>query len=119
MIVDTTKPPTADNLRTDVVDVLTRPYPTAVNGTPSHLAFDATSDTLDFSYSTTRPDGRRAYSPWATEITLPAARYPTGYAVTVEGAVVTSRRCSPTLSLRNLVHAKVVSVHVTPAAVCS
>jgi endoglycosylceramidase len=119
MIVDTTKPPAAANLRTGVVDALTRPAPTTVNGTPTALSFDATTNTLDFSYSTTRPDGKRAPFPWETEIAVPAARYPSGYTVTVDGAVVTSRPCAPTLRLRNLAHADTVSVHITRAAACS
>jgi endoglycosylceramidase len=119
MIVDTTKPPVPTNLRTDVVDALTRPYPTAVNGTPTSLSFDAASDTLDFSYTTTHPDGRRAPFPWESEIAVPAARYPTGYSVTITGARITSRRCAPVLRLKNLVRAESVSLRITPAAACS
>ena len=54
VILDMSLPPTADNLRGPVLDALTRPYPTAVNGTPTRLAFDGSSRTLEFEYSTTR-----------------------------------------------------------------
>ena len=37
-----------------------------------------------------------------TTISVPAARYPTGYAVTVTGAKVVSRACAPSIILQNL-----------------
>jgi endoglycosylceramidase len=115
IILDMTLPPTADNLRGPVLDALTRPYPTAVNGTPTRLAFDGTSRTLEFEYSTTRPGGRPGAFWIPTTVTIPAARYPGGYAVTVTGAKVVSRPCAPSLVLLNLPRADHVTVRVTPA----
>ena len=115
IILDMALPPTADNLRGPVLDALTRPYPTAVNGTPTRLAFDGTSRTLEFEYSTTRADGRPGGLGIPTTVTIPAARYPGGYAVTVTGAKVVSRPCTPSLVLLNLPHADHVTVRVTPA----
>ena len=115
VILDPHLPVSPDNLRGPVLDALTRAYPTAVNGTPTHLAFDDTSRTLDFEYATTRPDGHRGRFWVPTTISVPAARYPDGYAVTVTGAKVVSRACAPSIILQNLPRATAVTVRVTPA----
>ena len=101
VILEPHLPATPDNLRGPVLDALTRAYPTAVNGTPTHLAFDDASRTLDFEYATTRPDGHRGRFWVPTTITVPAARYPTGYAAVVTGAKVISKPCAPSLILVN------------------
>ncbi len=45
VVADSNKPLVAPNLDVPVLDALTRPYPTVVNGTPTHLAYDtATRD---------------------------------------------------------------------------
>ena len=115
VILDPALPATADNVHGPVLDALTRPYPTAVNGTPTRLAFDGTSRTLEFEYSTTRPTARPGRLGSRPRSRIPAARYPGGYTVTVTGAKVVSRPCAPSLVLLNLPHADHVTVHVTPA----
>jgi endoglycosylceramidase len=116
VIVDTRRPPTPDNVRGPVVDALTRPYPSAINGTPTRLAFDAASAVLDFEYATTRPDGRAASPVLPTVVNVPESRYPDGYAVTVTGAEVVSEPCAPAIRLRNHAGAASVTVRVVPAA---
>ncbi|MDQ1448115.1 MAG: endoglycosylceramidase [Actinomycetota bacterium] len=115
VVADSKQPLVSPNLNVTVLNALTRPYPTLVNGTPTGLSFDAATATLDFEFSTRRPDGRRAPRGLETVVNVPARSYPTGYAVTVVGADVTSRRCAPTLTLRNQPRATTVSVRVTPA----
>jgi endoglycosylceramidase len=62
------------NEKPELLGVLVRPYPERVAGDPISYAFDATSETLSFSYS---PDGSRK----PTEISVPARVYPNGYQV--------------------------------------
>jgi endoglycosylceramidase len=116
VVSDSNQPLVPPNLNVSVLDALTRPYPTYVNGTPTRLMFDSPTATLTFTYSTSRPDGRRASRGLETEIALPARTYPTGYAVTVLGADVTSKPCAPTLTLRNRALANAVAVRITPAS---
>jgi len=113
MIVDTTKPPTDDNLRADVVRAVTRPYPLTTNGTPLSLSFDPATRMLTYEYATKRPDGRRLI-PFRTGIVLPPAVYPNGYRVSVQGAFVTSRPGAARLELLNDPRASKVSLTVMP-----
>jgi hypothetical protein len=98
---------------------LSRPYPSAVNGTPTAFRFDAVTDTAQLTFSTTRPDGRPAPRFLSTQMVLPKLRYPTGYTVTVSGAQVVSKRCAPTLALRTRPGVQSVSVTVTPSNTCT
>ncbi len=91
VVSDSTKPLVAPNLNVPVLDALTRPYPTAINGTPTHLSYDAATKTLVFTYSTKRPDGHHAPVGLRTALNLPVRDYPDGYSVKALGADVTSR----------------------------
>ena len=115
VVTDSNAPLVAPNLDVPVLDALTRPYPSLVNGTPTQLDFVAATATLDFAYSTLRPDGHRAPRALATVVNIPARNYPSGYAVTATGADVTSPPCARTLTLRNQPGATTVSVRVTPS----
>jgi endoglycosylceramidase len=116
VVADSNKPLVAPNVNVPVLDALTRPYPSVVNGTPTHLDYDTLTSTLTFAYSTTRPDGRRAAPGRTTSVRLPARDYPDGYSVIAVGADITSRRCSPVLTLRNQRRATTVLVRVTPSS---
>ena len=118
VVGDSTQPLVAPNLDVTVLDALTRPYPSLVNGTPTRISYDTQSATFDFSYSTRRPDGHRAPATLDTIVNLPARSYPTGYAATATGADITSPACAPMLTLRNEKGANRISVHVTPATTC-
>ena len=115
VVTDSHAPLVPPNLNASVLDALVRPYPALVNGTPTNLAFDTTSDVLDFTFSTRRPDGRRADRRLDTAVIVPRSRYPDGYTVTVTGAHVTSPPCSSRLTVRNRPGAATVSLRVTPA----
>jgi endoglycosylceramidase len=118
VVFNSSQPLVPPNVRVPVLDVLTRPYPTAVNGTPTKLHFDDATTTFDFDYATTRPDGRQAAPGLETVVSVPTLRYPSGYAVTVTGATVTSSPCASTLTLRNDPRATTVTVQVVPASMC-
>jgi endoglycosylceramidase len=62
-----------------LVDAVVRPYPELVAGDPVSWSFDAASSTFTFTY---RPDPSLAA---ATEIAVPARRYPSGYQVACGG----------------------------------
>jgi endoglycosylceramidase len=111
---DSHQPLVPPNVNATVLDVLSRPYPSIVNGTPESLAYRETTHTLDLVFSTRRPDGRTASPRAGTAIMVPERAYPGGYAVTATGADVTSAPCAPTLTLRNHPHASTVTVHVAP-----
>ena len=115
VVADSKLPLVPPNLNVSVLTALTRPYPTVVNGTPTRLTFDPATTTLGFELVTRRPDGRPAPRWLQTEVVIPKLSYPAGYAVTAVGAVVTSRPCAPTLTLRNQPGATVVTVRVTPS----
>jgi endoglycosylceramidase len=116
VVLDSTQPLSGANLNGIVLDALTRPYPTAVNGTPTTLDFDTTTKALEFEYSTRRPDGSRATRALTTSVSVPPRAYPGGYAVEVHGAEVVSEPCAPVLQLRHRSGASSVSVRVTPGA---
>jgi len=116
VVTDSKRPLVPANLNGVVLDALTRPYPTIVNGTPTRLAFDGTTRTLDFQFATRRPDGRIASRGLETVVAVPSRSYPGGYAVTVVGADVTSRPCASMLTLRNKPGVDIVSVRVMPSS---
>ena len=115
VVADSNRALVPPNLNVSVLDALTRPYPTLVNGTPTRVAFDTVTSTLDFTFTTRRPDGRRAPRGLDTVVMVPQRRYPGGYRVTALGADVTSLPCAPVLTLRNHPGVSAVSVRVTPA----
>jgi len=115
VVGDSHQPLVAPNLDVPVLDALTRPYPAVVNGTPTYLNYNIATATLYAAYSTRRPDGHRAPRNLETVVNVPVRSYPTGYAVTAVGAIVTSPACSPVLTLRNEPAATTVVFRVTPS----
>jgi len=99
IILDPSKPPTPSNLKEGKLDVLSRPYPRAVAGTPVSWSFMSASADQAFSFVYTADPAVRA----PTEIFIPVARhYPGGYTVRVTGpAIVTSAPDATILTLRN------------------
>lgn len=115
LVADTARPAGRDNLRSvEAFDALARPYPTAVTGTPTSMAFDPASKAFDLAYATARPGGGRYAGGLVTTVSIPRAQYPDGYTVEVTGATVTSRPCAGTLALRTRPHASQVTIRVTP-----
>jgi len=119
LIVDKREPPTPDNVRTQVLDALARPYASATSGTPVSFAYDAASGTYEYSWSTARPDGTSSPAGLPTTVVLPPAAYPDGYAVEVEGGRVVSEPCGRPLAIASDGGAATVRVRVTRAASCA
>jgi endoglycosylceramidase len=89
-------PDDLSTLRQPMADVVSRPVPQLVSGTPTHYAYDPTSGRMELEW-TPRP-GVDA----ATVVFVPVARhYPEGYQVTVEGGKVVSPPGATRLRVRN------------------
>jgi endoglycosylceramidase len=117
VIGDMSQPAGLDNLRSPAAfDALVRPYPVAITGTPTTIAFDPTTRHFDLAYDTVGPGNARYASELVTVVSLPTRHYADGYTVTADGATVVSAPCAPRLLLRNQAGANTVSVQVVPAA---
>ncbi|HEX8054130.1 MAG TPA: cellulase family glycosylhydrolase [Thermoleophilaceae bacterium] len=114
VIRDISKPPTPDNLKQDKLDVLVRPYPQAVAGTPERWSFDRATREFALEYRVKGPDGRRRPTYVPTEVFVPRRHYPKGYTVEVSGARVVSKKNAELLLLRAKLAAGKVSVRVRP-----
>jgi endoglycosylceramidase len=116
IVNDASVPPTGDNVRQAKLEVLSRPYPQTVAGTPSEYGFDPASGVFHLSFSTTGPDGRQ-FDPGAiTEVFVGTQHYPAGYDVAVSGAEIKSAEDASTLLLAGCPGADRVTVTVSPAA---
>jgi endoglycosylceramidase len=95
---------------------LARPYPLAIAGVPDSYAFDPDSRVFKLTYSSHRLDGKSFARGTVTDVITPAITYPDGYSVAAVGAMVTSNRCAPTMTLRAT--APSVTVTVSPGGGC-
>jgi endoglycosylceramidase len=117
IVRDPSKPPTGDNLESFKLEVLSRPHPSAVAGTPVSFGFDPQTKTFELDYRTARAGGDGAFSPGApTEIALPQRQYPHGYTAVVHGGRIRSAPDSSTLRIGACPGAQAVRVQVKPAA---
>lgn len=114
LVYNAEEPPTGSNVDTAILDALDEPYPQLVGGTPEGYAFDPTTDSFTFTYSTLTPSGAASGSP--TVVYVPPLQYPQGYSVAADGATVSSRTGSSHLQLEANPGATTVTVTVTPAS---
>ena len=86
VIINQYLPPTDDNLKQDKLNVLARPFPQAIAGTPQSFGFNPTTQVFTLSYTTKRVSGWGSFGKSAqTRIFLPTRQYPNGYTVTING----------------------------------
>ncbi len=114
LIEDLDLPPTPDNIKQPAMDVLARPYPQVVAGTPTGWKWDAGKKEFTLSYSTTGPAGRSFGGTGETEVFVPGRHFPAGYFVGSKGARVISDPGARLLRLRNCPGAKAASLTVGP-----
>jgi len=115
LVRDPSLPPTGANVNTGNLDVLARPYPQAVSGTPTGWSFS--KGTFTASWSTAMVSGAGRFGAGAeTDIAVPAVQYPNGYDVHVTGGTVTSAPNTAVLQIAQNAGATAVSVTVTPHA---
>jgi hypothetical protein len=114
IVLDPAKPPTGSNIKAAKLDLLSRPYPQAVAGTPERFGFDAASKRFELRYITARAGGGALASGARTEVALPARQYPRGYDVAVEGGSVRSAPGARTLVVAACSGVRDLAVTVTP-----
>lgn len=116
LVSDLGQPRTAPNVLQAKVDVLRRPYPLAVAGTPLAFRFDPRDGRFHLSYSTTAADGTGSLDGARTDIYLPDHIYDAAPAIEVRGGRVADLVAeSQTLSLTADAGADRVEVAVHPA----
>jgi endoglycosylceramidase len=114
VVNDASKPPTGDNVRQAKLDVLSRPYPQAIAGTPQSYGFDPASDRFQLSYSTAGPAGQAFGPSTDTEIFVGHLHYPNGYDVDVGGGKVRSPSGAAILRVTACPGARSVNVTIAP-----
>jgi hypothetical protein len=112
IVKDPAKPPEGDNLKTEKLGVLVRPYPQLVAGTPAGWKFDADKKVFNLEYSTARAAGGRFAGHPLTEVFVPKRQYPGGYSVKVQGAGVASGPGEQLLELQACPGARTVKLEV-------
>lgn len=113
LVYDPSLPPTGDNVNTSNLQVLSKPYPQVVSGTPKGWTVDD-DGTFRFTYSTERVDGTGTFAAGSqTIISTPAVQYPDGYEVVVTGGHVVSTPNDAKLVIASDPGATVVTVTVT------
>ncbi len=114
IVPDPARPPRGDNLLIEKLELIERPYPQAVAGTPISYGFDPESGRFDLAYSAASPEGGRSPRRLLTEVYVPRMHYPDGYAVEVNGARVVSKRGARVLKLKRGRSADRVELSVSP-----
>lgn len=110
-------PATDANLNPPIVDVLTRPYPKLVSGTPISWSFDPGSRVFAMRYAAARADGSGAFPAGSeTEIAVPALSYPGGYGVEIDGGTVLSAPGATVLRVAACAGVSVVGVTILAGA---
>jgi endoglycosylceramidase len=119
VVSDLKRPPDAGTYPAGAAVALARPYPSVVAGTPTASSFDTQTRTFEFTWSTTPPGGKGVPAGSVTAFETPASAYPSGYAVFVKGARVTSTPCAPVVTVAAQPNVTRASVRITPARGCS
>jgi endoglycosylceramidase len=114
IVIDPAQPPAGGNLKNAKLDVLSRPYPQAVAGTPWGWRFDAADRSFIFEHSTRRAGGGSLPAGAQTEIVLPRRQYPGGYSVQAQGASIRSRPGESLLRVVPCAGVPGIGVRVTP-----
>ncbi|GAB7542717.1 cellulase family glycosylhydrolase [Cupriavidus sp. 8B] len=97
----------------DLLDVLVRPYPQAVAGTPQSWRFDRSNRVFTLGYAT-QPVGAALQPGALTQVFVPERHYPHGYRVEVSGAIVRSAPNARHLRLAAEDGASEVTVRILP-----
>jgi endoglycosylceramidase len=114
VVIDPKKPPRGSNLKREKLDVLSRPYPQVVAGTPESWEFDPEQRTFRLEYRTARASEEGRFRRGVSTVFVPRIHYPRGYRAKVKGARVISRPNAKSLRLRARRGAKTVELAVNP-----
>ena len=112
LLIDGKKPPSGRNVVRGVLDIIDRPFPRRVAGTPTGWSWDPKTRTFKLSYST-KHAGRRLRSR-TTSVWVGRLHFPRGYTRKVTGARILSRAGARVIVLRNRRGAAHVTLTVRP-----
>jgi endoglycosylceramidase len=117
VIPDPKQPPKPPNLDPVLLDLLVRPYPQAVAGTPLSYFYDPDAARFELHYSTTGPTGQTFEGRHSalTRVFIPRLHFGKRYDIEVSGARVVRSKRSQRLRLRARRGAHEVSVTVRAA----
>lgn len=116
LVNDPAEAPEGDNVKQELLTVLTRPSPRTVSGTPQEWNWDKPTSTFRARYSTSRADGAGRFAADAVSSFFIHPRfYPDGYQVQVAGGRVTSAPGAAWLTVVASEGTEAVTVTVTPA----
>jgi endoglycosylceramidase len=113
LVDDPRKPPEGTNVAHDTLDLLVRPYPQAIAGTPVRWEFDPSTRHFEFVYRA-RSAGNNLAPRAKTEVVVPRLQYPEGYRAHVKGGRVTSRRDARIVLIKNGSKAPRITLRVNP-----
>lgn len=114
-MLDPSKAPIGDNINTELLKVLSRPYPQKTAGTPVKWDFDSNSKVFEMSYTTLRADGTGSFAKSGeTTIFVPKLHYPNGYEVSVTGGNLISEANAPYAVITANNGASQVAVKIEP-----
>ena len=114
LVRDPTRAPVGDNVDQSKLQVLARPYPRLIAGTPQLVRFDQTTRSFAFEYTTARADGTGTFGKDAcTQIVVPQVQYPGGYKVEASGARVVSNVGAGVLSVQATGATSQISIRIT------
>jgi endoglycosylceramidase len=114
LVYDPAEPPRGENIDDGKLDILSRPYPEVVAGTPLEYGF--ADGTFTLRWTRARASGKGSFGPRAvTEIRIPRRPYPDGYRVKAKAARVLSKRGAPILRLAARRGVAEAQVAVTPS----
>jgi endoglycosylceramidase len=116
LLVDDTKPGSEANAKQAKLDAIVVPYAEAIAGTPQSYAFDRSTKTMTLSYVAQAVPGATLDPGAATEIFVPARKYPQGYSASVAGGHVTSEPGAAWLEVRADHPGAAVTVTLAPAS---
>jgi endoglycosylceramidase len=90
LVHDPGAPPAGANVKEGKLDVLARPYPRAVAGTPRGWIFDPAARRFELQFDPAPPSGTALDDDAETEVFVPARHFPAGYEAAVAGGEVFS-----------------------------
>jgi endoglycosylceramidase len=109
------QPPVGDNVNHAKLDLLVRPYPQAIAGTPQEWFFDRDRREFTLRYDSARVDGEGRFPAGARRrVYVPGRHYPNGYRIELSGARA-ERQGEETLILHSLPEASEVRLRLRPA----
>jgi endoglycosylceramidase len=108
LVRDPKKPPAGENLNASALDVIDRPHPASVAGTPEGWHWDEQARMFTLRYV---PGATGLTEVWAGR-----QHYPRGYRVELRGGTLASEASAPTLRIRTSRGAGAVDVRVLPGS---